>query len=79
MKAGEWSYSLPILHLDGVLFFYVLQYRESIDKPSVINDPLGQTSNPACNDHYSHLKIVLRYFWKWEQMDGLMDGQQVWK
>ena len=24
-----------------------------------VNDSLGQTHNPASNDHYSHLKIVL--------------------
>ena len=30
-----------------------------LDKTGVINDPLGQTHNPAGSDHYFHLKIVL--------------------
>ena len=29
------------------------------DKTDLINDPLGQTHNPAISDHYSHLKVVL--------------------
>ena len=44
----------------------------------VINDPLGQTHNPASSDHYFHMKIVV--FCKiLKSGEGWTDGQPEWK
>ena len=39
------------------LFF--LSYHKDKQDIRVIDDPLGQTHNPASNDHYSRLNFVL--------------------
>ena len=40
-------------------FLKIFNRKFNFNKTGVINDPLGQTHNPANSDHYSNLKIIL--------------------
>ena len=45
----------------------------------VINDLLGQTNSPACSDHYSHWKVVLRDFEKQGRMDTTCENSDLYR